>query len=108
MLDRYIEQERGNESGALFLSNRSNRLSRQKANDALNLIEAQANAHLPPSEHIHVSPHKLRHTHLRDLTEKYGMQYAKEESGHASFEHLHRYVKPRPEEREAALESLHG
>lgn len=107
LLDQYIERERGTAPGALFLSGRNRPWSRELAHAALKRIQNQANANLPPDEQIRLSAHVLRHTHLRKITTKHGLHYAKEESGHASFEHLHRYVKPLPSEREAALESLH-
>ena len=45
-------------------------------------------------ERIDVSPHVLRHTFLRKLTETKGVHDAREASGHQSDRYIWRYVKP--------------
>jgi integrase/recombinase XerD len=62
--------------------------------EVLQRVVAQANAHRHDEEGIQVSPHVLRHTFLRKLTEEKGVHYAKEASGHRSDRYIWRYVKP--------------
>jgi integrase len=53
----------------------------------------QANAHLPPEQHLQVSPHVLRHTLLRKVANENGIHYAMELSGHRSDRYIWQYVK---------------
>ena len=106
-LDQYIEKERGRKPGPLFCSRNANPLARQNAHDVLQAIAMQANANLPDEEKVHFSAHTLRHTYLRRIAEKYGVQYAKEESGQVSDKYIWRYVQPSEAEKEAALEDLY-
>ncbi|GAG11079.1 unnamed protein product, partial [marine sediment metagenome] len=55
---------------------------------------------------IQLSAHLLRHTFLRKVARKYGVEYAKEVAGHTSDRYIWRYVQPSEEEKEAALEDL--
>jgi integrase len=49
---------------------------------------AWANAHLPPAQHLEVSPHVLRHTLLRKMANEKGVRYAMELSGHRSDRYI--------------------
>jgi integrase/recombinase XerD len=90
----------------LFLTKTGQRLERQHVDQLLKQLAAQANSKLPAAQHIKLSAHVLRHTFLRKLTEKHGVQFAMEAAGHASEKYIWRYVKPSEEQREKALEQL--
>ncbi len=106
-MDEYIENERGRKSGPLFCTRTGEPMARENAHYFLEAIEKQANANLPDEEKISFSAHDLRHTYLRKLANKYGVQYAKEESGQVSDKYIWRYVQPSQAEREEKLEQLY-
>ena len=105
-LEAYIEEIRGDEVGPLFTSNSAGRLDRQHVDRLLKQLAAQASSKLPKDEQVRLSAHVLRHTFLRRVTEKHGVQFAMEAAGHASSKYIWRYVKPSEEQREKALEDL--
>lgn len=72
----------------------------------LKQLAAQANSRLPADERIKISPHVLRHTFLRKITQKHGVEFAMEAAGHASSKYIWRYVKPSDEQKEEALQVL--
>src|SRR5262249_10349358 len=76
------------------------RLERQHVDRLLKQLAAQANVRLGADERIRLSPHVLRHTFLRKVTEKHGVVYAMEAAGHASSKYIWRYVKPSDEQKE--------
>ena len=107
-LDRYLDKVWGRGDGPLFIARGKNAkpLIRQAVSDLLNLIAAQANARLPESQKIHLTPHVLRHTMLRKVATEYGVQSAMEVAGHTSPNYIWRYVKATDEEKERSLEQL--
>ena len=105
-LERYLDEDRGREPGPLFFSRSGARLQRQNVDDALKAIAAQANATLKPKDQSHLSAHLLRHTFLRKVARKYGVEYARELAGHTSERYIWRYVQPSDDEKEAAIEQL--
>ncbi len=105
-LDAYVDEHRGRENGPLFCSATGQRLARQGIDEVLKAISAQANVSLPPEQQIHVSAHILRHTFLREVAVRYGVQYAKELAGHASDRYIWRYVQPSDEEKQEAVDGL--
>jgi integrase/recombinase XerD len=105
-LDAYLTEERGEEAGPLFRSRAGEPLQRQHVDRLLKQLAAQASSKLPKDEHVRLSAHVLRHTFLRRVTEKHGVQFAMEAAGHASSKYIWRYVKPSEEQREKALEEL--
>jgi integrase/recombinase XerD len=72
----------------------------------LKQIAAQASAKLPPEERVKFSAHVLRHTFLRKLARKKGVEFAMEAAGHCSSQYIWRYVKPSEEEKAEAVEGL--
>jgi integrase/recombinase XerD len=106
VLDRYLNEDRGREPGPLLCSRSGRRLLRQNVDDSLKAIAGQANATLPKAEQIQLSAHLLRHTFLRKVARKYGVEYAKELAGHTSDRYIWRYVQPSDDEKEAAVEDL--
>ena len=105
-LDDYLENVRGPKTGPLFVSRSAKRLRRSNVDDALKALASQANVHLPPGEHIALSAHVLRHTMLRRVAEKNGVQFAMEVSGHSSSNYIWRYVRPSDDQKEKAMEEL--
>lgn len=72
----------------------------------LQRLARQANAHLPPEEHLRVFPHVLQHTLLRKVANEKGVHYAMELSGHRSDRSIWRYVKPDAQSVADALDDL--
>ncbi|HUT61077.1 MAG TPA: tyrosine-type recombinase/integrase [Phycisphaerae bacterium] len=105
-LDRYIEEVRGCEAGPLLRSRSGKRLARQNVDAALKAIANQANARFPNDQKIKLHAHVLRHTCLRKVAEKHGVQYAMELSGQSSERYIWRYVQPSSAQKEAALDDL--
>ena len=90
----------------MFCSKSGRELPRQAVDEALKAIAAQANANLPKKEYIHISAHVLRHTFLRKVARKHGVEYAKELAGHTSDRYTWRYVQPSDAEKEKAVDNL--
>jgi integrase/recombinase XerD len=97
---------RGTSPGPLFTTRSGQRLDRTQAFVILRRLARQANAHLPPDEHLQVSPHVLRHTLLRKVANEKGVHYAMELSGHRSDRYIWRYVKPDAQSLAEALDDL--
>lgn len=107
-LDRYIEDERGNKPGPLFLTNRGGRLIRQQMDRFFKSVAAHANAKLPQEEQIDLHAHRLRHTSTKRLYDKKGPLEAKKFSGHRSFQQLERYATQTREEHEKTVDEMWG
>ncbi|OWK45558.1 Site-specific recombinase XerD [Fimbriiglobus ruber] len=106
VLDAYLIDCRGDRSGPLFLSKAGEPMARQHVDRLLRQLARQASCKLSKDEQIALSAHVLRHTMLRRITEKHGVQFAMEATGHISSKYIWRYVKPSDEEREKAMEEL--
>jgi len=104
-LDAYLK-ERGDRGGPLFLTRSGERLNRQDVDWLLRGLAAQANAQRGKDKQIRFSAHTLRHTFLRKVAAKHGVEFAMQAAGHASTKYIWRYVKPSDEQTEAALEGL--
>jgi integrase/recombinase XerD len=104
-LDAWL-QARGAPSGALFLTQRGNRLGRKQFWAILKRVERLANAHLPDAERFTVTPHVLRHTLLRKLAEVKGVQYAMAASGHKTDRYIWRYVQPGSQDLADAIDAV--
>jgi integrase/recombinase XerD len=106
VLDRYLHEVRGSGAGPLFLSRSGKRLRRSNVDEALKALASQANTNLPADQRIRLSAHVLRHTMLRRASEKNGVQFAMELSGHSSSNYIWRYVQPSDEQKEKAVDGL--
>lgn len=106
-LERYIDEVRGDEKGALIMSKSGKRMAIQNISSALKRIAKQANAKIAKKEAIDLSPHDLRHTALRKMAEKKGIRYAQQMAGHASSHYIWRYVQPGSSALEEAVEGLY-
>ncbi len=95
-LDRYLKarDEQLGAKGPLFCTRNGKRLSRTQVDRTLKQIAAQASAKLPPEERVRFSAHVLRHTFLRKLARKKGVEFAMEAADHCSSQYIWRYVKP--------------
>jgi len=51
-------------------------------------------------------PHKLRHTFLKKVTDKYGVHFAQELSGNVSIKEIFRYAKPSQDEMQETIDLL--
>src|SRR5215510_1163557 len=105
VLDEWLEA-RGGAEGPIFLTRSGKRLDRTQAFLILKRVARQANTHLPPDQHLNVSPHVLRHTLLRKVANEKGVHYAMELSGHRSDHYIWRYVKPDAQSLADALDDL--
>jgi integrase/recombinase XerD len=106
-LDRYLDETMERTAGPLFVSKTGERLQRQNVDDALKSLANQANAQMKSKDQrISLSAHILRHTMLRKVAEKFGVQHAMETAGHTSSNYIWRYIKPSQDEKEKALEDL--
>ena len=105
VLDEWLE-ERGPALGPLFRTRSGKRLDRTQAFLILKRVAQQANAHLPPAQHLEVSPHVLRHTLLRKVANEKGVHYAMELSGHRSDRYIWRYVRPDAQSLADAIDEL--
>lgn len=105
-LDEYIENERDSEPGALFLTKRNGRLTRQQIDDFFKQLKAHANSKLPKQEQIHLHAHKLWHTSVKRVHDERGPLAAKKFSRHRSFEQLERYATQTREEHERMVDEL--
>jgi integrase/recombinase XerD len=105
VLDEWIAQRGGGE-GPIFRTRSGKRLDRTQAFLILQRVARQANAHLPPEQHLEVSPHVLRHTLLRKVANEKGLHYAMELSGHRSDRYIWRYVKPDAQSLAEAIDDL--
>lgn len=105
-LDEYIAEERGDEDGALFLTNRDGRISRQQIDRFMRQVANHANSKLSPENQIQLHTHMLRHTSTKRVYEKKGPVAAKKHGRHQSFKQLERYAAPTREEHEDTVDNL--
>lgn len=95
-------KQRGDWTGPFFCTRTLQPLTRIQGWRIIKRMEKQANAQLPDDEKFTVTPHTLRHTLLRRITEdeRYGIHYAKAASGHKSDKYIWTYNEPSEEELE--------
>jgi integrase/recombinase XerD len=105
VLDAWLEQ-RGDVPGSLFPTRSGKRLDHTQAFLVLKRMAQLAKAHLPPDQHLIVSPHVLRHTLLRKVANEKGVHYAMELSGHRSDRYIWRYVRPDAQSLADAIDEL--
>lgn len=96
-LDHYLAT-RTDDHPALFIGRRGHRLTTVSVRRICQRIAQQANAPLPVADHIHLTPHMLRHAFLKRVADKHGVHVAQRFSGNATVRHVMRYVKPSDEE----------
>ncbi len=105
VLDHWLK-EREEKTEPLIPARSGKRLDRTQVFLIRKRAAKQANAHLPPQEHITVSPHVLRPKVLRKVTNEKGVHDAMELSGHRSDRYSWRYVKPDAQSLADAIDEL--
>lgn len=63
-------------------------------------------AFLSEDEKFKFTPHQLRHTFLKKVTDKHGVHFAQEMSGNVSIKEIFRYAKPSQDEMQTTIEEL--
>lgn len=99
-LDRYLLHENRADGDPLFKTRGQNRLNRK---DVANICHRLST--LTP-DRIKLSPHMLRHTFLKRVTDKHGVHIAQKLSGNVSVREIFRYAKPSEEESAGLVEAL--
>jgi len=105
-LERYLEARKPQEGEPLFVSRYGNRLKTLDVYRICQRVLKQALAYLGDDEKFDFTPHKLRHTFLKKVTDKYGVHFAQEMSGNVSIKEIFRYAKPSQEEMQSTIEKL--
>ena len=107
-LERYLDESRGRDEGPLLLGRYGERLSAQGIARICARLARQASAQLGEGERFKLTPHQLRHTFLRLVTDRHGVHYAQRLSGNVSIREVFRYAKPSDEEIAEDVEALFG
>ncbi len=105
-LDQYLASREFNPSEPLFINRAGNRLNCRNVYRLCQRVVEQALLFLPDDEKFEFTPHKLRHTFLKKVTDKHGVHFAQELSGNVSIKEIFRYAKPSQEEMQATIEDL--
>jgi len=105
-LERYLEQRSPESEEPLFVTRYNTRLKTIDVYRSCQRLLKQALAFLPEEERFDFTPHMLRHTFLKRVTDKHGVHFAQEVSGNVSIKEIFRYAKPSEEELQETIESL--
>jgi integrase/recombinase XerD len=106
-LEQYLEKRADQDDGApLFVTHYGTRLQTLDVYRICQRVLKQALAFLPEGEKFEFTPHKLRHTFLKKVTDKHGVHFAQELSGNVSIKEIFRYAKPSQEEIQSTIEKL--
>ncbi|CDZ77316.1 site-specific tyrosine recombinase XerC [Legionella massiliensis] len=106
VLESYLEARSPEPEEPLFVSRYGVRLKTLDVYRICQRVLKQALAFLPDHEKFEFTPHKLRHTFLKRVTDKHGVHFAQEISGNVSIKEIFRYAKPSQEEMQATIEEL--
>lgn len=99
-IDRYLLNEKRSVNDPLFTTRGGKRLNRM---DVFNICKRISQ--LTP-ERIKLTPHMLRHTFLKRVTDKHGIHIAQQLSGNVSVREIFRYARPSYEESASVVENL--
>jgi len=109
-LERYLKTRKATHPleplAPLFLSRYGNRLAAQDVRRICQRILNQASAYLTDEEKFRFTPHMLRHTFLKKVTDKHGVHFAQQMSGNISIREIFRYTKPSQAEIDETVEKL--
>lgn len=106
-LDRYLAtRPQAQAREPLFISRYSNRLQEQDVRRICLRLLNQAQAFLSDDEKFRFTPHMLRHTFLKKVTDKHGVHFAQQMSGNISIKEIFRYAKPSQAEVDQTVEEL--
>ena len=99
-LDRYLLDECRQNDEPLFKTRWGKRLRRL---DVANICKRIS---LLTPDRIKLTPHMLRHTFLKRVTDKHGVHIAQKLSGNVSVREIFRYAKPSEEESASVVDEL--
>lgn len=105
-LDQYLEQRDTQEDEPLFITRYATRLRTLDVYRICQRVLKQALAFLPEHEQFEFTPHMLRHTFLKKVTDKHGVHFAQELSGNVSIKEIFRYARPSEDEMQDSIEAL--
>ena len=105
-LDQYLETRELKNNEPFFINRAWNRLNCRNVYRICQRVLKQALVFLPENEKFEFTPHKLRHTFLKKVTDKHGVHFAQELSGNVSIKEIFRYAKPSQEEMQETIEDL--
>ncbi|WP_083191066.1 tyrosine-type recombinase/integrase [Legionella jamestowniensis] len=105
-LDQYLEKREIQVDEPLFITRYGTRLKTLDVYRICQRVLKQALAFLPEQEKFEFTPHKLRHTFLKKVTDKHGVHFAQELSGNVSIKEIFRYAKPSQDEMQLTVEEL--
>ena len=105
-LDQYLERRVAQEDEPLFITRYGTRLQTLDVYRICQRVLKQALTFLPEQEKFEFTPHKLRHTFLKKVTDKHGVHFAQELSGNVSIKEIFRYAKPSQAEMQSTIEEL--
>jgi integrase/recombinase XerD len=105
-LDQYLEKREAQDDEPLFITRYGTRLQTLDVYRICQRVLKQALAFLPEHEKFEFTPHKLRHTFLKRVTDKHGVHFAQELSGNVSIKEIFRYAKPSQDEMQITIEEL--
>ena len=89
-LDAYLEKMNVQEDEPLFITRYGTRLQTLDVYRICQRVLKQALAFLPDHEKFEFTPHQLRHTFLKKVTDKHGVHFAQELSGNVSIKEIFR------------------
>lgn len=90
----------------LFVSRFNNRLKELDVYRICKRLSNQASAQLSHDDAFILRPHQLRHTFLKRVADKHGLNYAKKVSGNVGIREIYRYTAPSDREIAAVVEDL--
>lgn len=105
-LDEYLAIRNPEPQEPLFITRYSTRLKTLDVYRICQRVLKQALAFLPEQEKFVFTPHMLRHTFLKKVTDKHGVHFAQEISGNVSIKEIFRYAKPSQSEIQQTIEGL--
>ena len=105
-LDSYLEKRKADDEDPLFITRYGTRLQTLDVYRICQRVLRQAIAFLPEHEKFEFTPHQLRHTFLKKVTDKHGVHFAQELSGNVSIKEIFRYAKPSQDELQSTIEEL--
>ncbi|CDZ76801.1 site-specific tyrosine recombinase XerC [Legionella massiliensis] len=106
VLESYLKERSPEPEEPLFVSRYGARLKTLDVYRICQRVLKQALAFLPDHERFAFTPHKLRHTFLKRVTDKHGVHFAQEISGNVSIKEIFRYAKPSQDEIQSTIEEL--
>ena len=102
----YLAEREPKSEDPLFIGRYGERLKDLDIYRICQRVLKQVLAFLQDNEKFDFTPHKLRHTFLKKVTDKHGVHFAQEMSGNVSIKEIFRYAKPSQDEVQSTIEAL--